>query len=106
MSVNVLKSFESSYCVFKSPTHSDRKLSWMFRIVLRNSFTIKSLFFRYVIFRNDMFYKSFIIFKHDFEHESECDFERDFECDFEHESERNSERDTERDLERDFERDF
>ena len=53
MSVTDLKSFKSSYCVFKSPTRSDRKFCWILCIVLGNSLTIKSLF-EYVIFRNDV----------------------------------------------------
>ena len=55
MSVTGLKSFESSYCVLKSPTRSDKKCYWMFCLALRNSLTIMSLFLRSVIFRNDMF---------------------------------------------------
>ena len=55
MSVTGLKSFKISYCVFLSPTRSDRQFSWMFCLVLRNSLTIKSLFFGSVLFRNDMF---------------------------------------------------
>ena len=30
MSVTGLKSFESSYCVLKAPTRSDKKCCWMF----------------------------------------------------------------------------
>ena len=68
-SVTGLKSFESSYCVLKSPTRSDRKFYWMFCLVLINSLTVKSLFFGYVIFRNDMFLLSiFYLFEHGFEH--------------------------------------
>ena len=37
MSVTCLKSFESSYCVLKSPTCSNKKICWMFFHVLRNS---------------------------------------------------------------------
>ena len=55
MSVTGLKSFESSYCMLKSPARSDKKLCSMFCLVLRNSLTIKSLFLGSVIFRNDMF---------------------------------------------------
>ena len=63
MSVTGLKIFESSYCVLKSPTRSDKKLCWMFCLALRNSLTIKSLFLGSVIFRNDMFLLAiFLIF--------------------------------------------
>ena len=55
MSVTGLKSFESLYCVSKSPKRSDRKFCWMFCLVLGNSLTIKSLLFGSVIFRNDNF---------------------------------------------------
>ena len=88
MSVTDLKSFESSYCVLKSPTHSDRKFCWMFCLVLRNSLTIKSLFLASVIFRNDMFLLAiFLFFGHGFEHGFEHDFEHCFEHDFEHDFE-------------------
>ena len=62
MSVTGLNSFESSYCMFKSPTPSIRKLFWMFCLVLRNSLTIKSLFFGSVIFRNDLFLLAIYLF--------------------------------------------
>ena len=55
MSVTGLKSFESSYCAFMSPIRSDRKFCSMLCVVLRNSLTIKSLFFGSVLFQNDMF---------------------------------------------------
>ena len=62
MSVTSLKSFESSYCVIKSPTRSDRMFCWMFCLVLRNSLTIKSLFLGSVIFRNYMFILAIFLF--------------------------------------------
>ena len=70
MSVTGLKSFESSYCVLKSLTPSDKKLCWMFCSVLRSSLTIIFLFFESVIFRLDMFFISYILifFEHGFEH--------------------------------------
>ena len=69
MSVTGLKSFESSYCVLKSPTRSDRKFCWMFCLVLKNSLTIKSLFLGSVIFRNYMFLLAiFLFFGPGFEH--------------------------------------
>ena len=85
MSVIGLKSFESSYCVFKSPTSSDRKFCWMFCLVLRNSFTIKFVFSGSVIFRNDNFLLAiFYFFEHGFEHGLQHAFESDFDLGFEH----------------------
>ena len=54
MSVNGLKSFESSYCVLNSPTRSNKKFC-MSSLGLKNSLTIKSLFLGSVIVRNNMF---------------------------------------------------
>ena len=62
LSVTGLKSFESSYCVVRSPTRSDKKFCWMFYLVLRNSITIKSLFFGSIIFRNDIFFIAIFLF--------------------------------------------
>ena len=89
MSVTGLKSSESSYCVFKSPTRSDRKFCWIFCLDLRNSLTIKYIFFGSVILRNDMFLLAIVNFfrtwfEHGFEHGFEHDFEHDFEHGFEH----------------------
>ena len=55
MSVTDLKSFESSYCVHRSPTRTDKQFCWMFCLVLRYSLILKSLYLGSVIFRNDMF---------------------------------------------------
>ena len=66
MSVTGLKSFESSYCVLKSPTRSDKNFCWMFCLILRNSLTIKSLFFEHD-------------FEHGFEHSFELGLEHEFE---------------------------
>ena len=49
MSLTGLKCFESSCCVLKSTTRSDKKCCWMFCLDLRNSLPIKSLFFGSVI---------------------------------------------------------
>ena len=88
ISVTGLKSFESSCCVLKSPTRSDKKFCWMLCLFLRNSLTIKSLFLGSVIFRNEMFFISYLFlfffdngFKHGFEH----DFKHDFKHGYEHE---------------------
>ena len=62
MSVTGLKSFESSYCVLKSPTRYDKKFCWMFCRILRNSLTIQSLFLGSVIFRNDVFFSYLFYF--------------------------------------------
>jgi len=51
-----LKNFDSSLSAPISPSLSVIKLSWIFFFVLRNSSTIKSLFFGSFIFRNDIFY--------------------------------------------------
>ena len=62
MSVTGLKSFQSSYCVLKSPTRSDKKFCWMFCLVLRKLLIIKSLLLGSVIFRNDMLFISYLIY--------------------------------------------
>ena len=53
---------------------------------LRNSLTIKSLFLGSAIFRNDMFFISylFLFFEHGYEHGFEHCFELGFENGFEH----------------------
>ena len=85
MPVTGLKSFESSYCVLKSPTHSDKKCCCMFCLVLINSLTIKPLFLGSVIYGNDMFLLTiYIFFEHGFEHSFERGFEHGFEHSFDH----------------------
>ena len=86
MSVTGLKSFESSYCVLKSPSRSDKKCCWMFCLVLRNSLTIKSLFLGSVICSNYMFFLSYLFYfsniDHGFEHGFELRFEHCYEQSF------------------------
>ena len=78
MSVSGLKSSESSYCVFKSRRRADRKFSWKFCLVLRNSLPIKSHFLGSVIFMNDLYLLALFYF---FEHGVEYGFEHGFKHD-------------------------
>ena len=106
MSVTGLKTFESSHCVFKSPTRSDRKFGCMSCLVLRNSLTIKSLFFGSVISRNARFLLAISFLQHGFEHGFDYHFIHGFEHDFEHSFEHDFEHGFERSFQHGFEHGF